>query len=107
MATATRKKKLMGLFHEFAFKVEGEILAVEMPYHVIMKFPKSSDFVNSQYFESIMHVAAWMGTDEIHLNCDNPEFPCFVEATLKGNEDGGAGYFVISWGDESVRNKKD
>lgn len=96
-----RKVLLMCEFKDFQFRVDGEILAVGLPHWIFEKYPTNEQFFESFHFDSIEHIAAWAGADEIHFSSLNPEWPCFAEATLAGHEEG-PGLFIVSWASQVV-----
>ncbi len=97
-----RKAILLGEFNDFQFKVFGEILSVGLPHWVFEMYPTAEEWVNSHHHDSIEHIAAWAGTDEIHFHSLHPEYPCFLECTLLGSEEG-PGYFFTDWASQKIK----
>ncbi len=97
---ARRKRKLAGNFNRILMRVEGEILAVGLPPHIVCKFNHPGEFVNSIYMDHIEYACAHMGCDEIHFNPLDESVNANGEALILGNQetgDGSGDWFFFAW----------
>ena len=97
---ARRKRKLAGNFNRILMRVEGEILVVGLPPHIVCEFNHPDEFMNSVYLEHIEYACAHMGCDEIHFNPLDESVDASGEVLILGNQetgDGSGDCFFFAW----------